>query len=62
MLVISEEAQKFVDHLINQFSENATIWYGIALKGSDAIIGTLGYNNFIKQYRSNISYDLLPQY
>ena len=58
----AEEAQKFIDHFRNRFNEKAGIRWGIALKGTSTIIGTLGYNNFAKHHRANIGYDLLPEY
>jgi ribosomal-protein-alanine N-acetyltransferase len=57
-----EEAQKFIDHFRSRFHEKAGIRWGIALKESTTIIGTLGYNNFAKHHRANIGYDLLPEH
>ena len=31
---------------------------GIALKGHNSIIGTIGFNNFTKKHRANLGYDL----
>jgi len=38
------------------------IRWGIALKGHRNIIGTIGFNNFTKQHRANIGYDLQAQF
>jgi len=32
------------------------------LKGEKIIIGTIGFNNFTKNHRANIGYDLQPEY
>jgi len=52
------EAQKFIDWFQNRFAENVGIRWGISLKGHDNIIGTIGFNNFTKQHRANIGFDL----
>ena len=38
------------------------IRWGICLEGSDRLIGTIGFNNFTKNHRANIGYDLLTEY
>jgi len=38
------------------------IRWGIALKGKTEIIGTIGFNNYTKQHRANIGYDLQKDY
>ena len=57
-LINEGEAQKFIDWFQNRFAEKAGIRWGISLKGNDNIIGTIGYNNFTKQHRANIGFDL----
>ena len=57
-LKVESGAQKFIDWFQNRFIEKAGIRWGIALKGQSNIIGTAGYNNFIKNHRANIGYDL----
>ncbi len=52
------EAQRFIDWFQNRFVEKLGIRWGISLKGSDSIIGTIGFNNFTKRHRANIGYDL----
>lgn len=56
------QAQMYLDHFRHRFKERAAIRWGMALKGDQRIIGTLGFNSFIKRHRANIGYDLLPQY
>ena len=53
-----EEAQKSIDWFQSRFENKLGIRWGIALKGEQNIIGTLGFNNFTKNHRANIGYDL----
>lgn len=53
-----QEAQKYIDWFTNRFKEKQGIRWGIALKGKENIIGTLGFNNFQKNHRANLGYDL----
>jgi ribosomal-protein-alanine N-acetyltransferase len=53
-----DEAQKFIDWFQNRFKDKLGIRWGISLKGKDSIIGTIGFNNYAKQHRANIGYDL----
>jgi [ribosomal protein S5]-alanine N-acetyltransferase len=55
------DAQKILDHFQSRYATKSGIRWGISL-GADRIIGTLGFNNFTANHRSNIGYDLLPQY
>ena len=57
-LTKKEEAQKFIDWFQNRYAEKAGIRWGISLKGQDNIIGTIGFNNFTKNHRANIGFDL----
>lgn len=52
------EAQKFIDWFKIRFTDKLGIRWGISLKGNSSIIGTVGFNNFTKQHRANIGYDL----
>ena len=52
------EAQKYLDWFKNQFKEKLGIRWGIVIKEQKHIIGTLGFNNFQKNHRANIGYDL----
>ncbi len=56
------EAQKYLDWFQSRFLEKLGIRWGIALKGSSNIIGTIGFNNFTKNHRANIGYDLQMSY
>ncbi|OLY91602.1 ribosomal-protein-alanine N-acetyltransferase [Cnuella takakiae] len=58
----AEEAQKYVDWFCSRFKEKAGIRWGIAVKGEDRIIGTIGFNNFTKKHRANLGYDLQSEY
>lgn len=56
------EAQKYLDWFSSRFAEKAGIRWGICLKGKSNIIGTVGFNNFTRQHRANLGYDLHPQF
>jgi ribosomal-protein-alanine N-acetyltransferase len=56
------DAQMIIDWFNMRFAEKAGIRWGIALKGRSNIIGTLGFNNFTKNHRANIGYDLQADY
>lgn len=57
-----QDGQKLVDWFRTRFQEGQGIRWGIALKGSEHIIGTLGFNNFTRQHRANLGYDLQTAY
>ena len=57
-LTREDEAQKYIDWFQSRFTEKTGIRWGIALKGHDNIIGTVGFNSFTQQHRANIGYDL----
>jgi ribosomal-protein-alanine N-acetyltransferase len=57
-----KDAQKLIDWFSIRFAEKAGIRWGIALKGNSNIIGTVGFNNFTKNHRANIGYDLQADY
>ena len=61
-LTKKEEAQKFIDWFQNRFNDNVGIRWGISLKGHNNIIGTIGFNNFTKNHRANIGFDLQVDY
>lgn len=56
------EAKKFIDWFHSRFKDKAGIRWGISLKGHKNIIGTIGFNNFSKQHRANIGYDLQSEF
>ena len=57
-LTHEQEAQKSIDWFQSRFKDKLGIRWGIALKGEEQIIGTLGFNNFTKLHRANIGFDL----
>ncbi len=57
-----QDGQKLVDWFSGRFREGLGIRWGIALKGSSHIIGTLGFNNYTKHHRANLGYDLQTAY
>ena len=61
-LVEEHEAQKLIDWFQNRFTENAGIRWGISLKGESNIIGTIGFNNFIRNHRANIGFDIRAEF
>lgn len=52
------EAQKLVDWFQLQFKNKSGLRWGLALKGEQKIIGTIGFNNFTKEHRANLGFDL----
>ena len=61
-LLNEQEAQKSIDWFQSRFKEKLGVRWGIALKGHENIIGTIGFNNFAKRHRANIGYDLQTQH
>lgn len=61
-LTQENEAQKLIDWFQNRFTEKAGIRWGIALKDQRNIIGTIGFNNVIKNHRANIGFDLQAEF
>ena len=51
-----------IDWFHNLYKEKAGIRWGIALKRKGNIIGTIGFNNFIKNHRANIGFDLQAKF
>ena len=61
-LKTEQEAQKTVDWFQTRFKEKLGIRWGIAIKGRQTIIGTLGFNNFTQYHRASIGYDLQKEH
>lgn len=61
-LTEENEAQKFVDWFQSRFKDKLSVRWGIALKSEKKIIGTIGFNNFTKEHRANLGYDLQKKY
>ena len=57
-----QDGQIFIDWYQKRFKEKLAIRRRIALKGNTNIIGTIGFNNFVKNHRANIGYDLQTEY
>lgn len=57
-----QDSNKFIEWYHNRFQNNLAFRWGISLKGEKIIIGTIGFNNFTKNHRANIGYDLKPEY
>ena len=57
-----KEAQKSIDWFQARFKDKLGIRWGIAIKGQENIIGTVGFNNFTKRHRANIGYDLKTEH
>ena len=57
-----QEAQKSIDWFQDRFKDKLGIRWGIAMKGQQKIIGTVGFNNFTKGHRANIGYDLQTEH
>src|SRR5690554_1721432 len=57
-----QEAQKSIDWFQARFKDKLGIRWGIAIKGQENIIGTVGFNNFTKRHRANIGYDLQTEH
>ncbi len=61
-LVEEAQAQKYLDWFRSRFHDKLGIRWGIALKDKTQIIGTIGFNNYTKNHRANIGYDLQKEY
>jgi ribosomal-protein-alanine N-acetyltransferase len=57
-----EEAQKYIDWFRARYKDRLGIRWGIRLKGNSFLIGTAGFNNYQKDHRANIGYDLHVDY
>lgn len=57
-----DEARKYVDWFYSRLKEGLGIRWGITLKDTSTIIGTLGFNNYTANHRANLGYELLPEY
>lgn len=57
------QAKKFVDFFSNNYKEKRGIRWGIERKGTNGIIGTIGFNAWIpKHKRAEIGYEIHPEY
>jgi len=56
------DGQEFIDWYKKRFEENLSIRWGITFKGNSRIIGTIGFNNFTRNHRASVGYDLQQIY
>jgi ribosomal-protein-alanine N-acetyltransferase len=57
-----QDLQKVIGLFRSRYHEKTGIRWGIALKGTENIIGTIGYNSFTQGHRASIVYALMPGY
>ena len=58
-----EQAEKLVDFFANSYSEKKGIRFGIELKQTGELIGTIGFNAWsIKHRRAEVGYEIHPSY
>lgn len=57
-----EDGQVYLDWFRNRFKDRLGIRWGIQIKGTSGIAGTIGFNNFTIRHRANIGYDLQSAY
>lgn len=56
-----EQAEKFVEFFSKNYTEKKGIRWGIEIKGSKGIIGTIGFNVWsVKHKRAEIGYEIHP--
>ena len=53
-----KEAQVYLELFESRLKRKIGIRWGIALKGRNNIIGTIGFNSFQRNHRANFAYDL----
>lgn len=56
------EAEKEIKFYQNRYKNKEGIRWGISLKGSSELIGTLGFNKIIDGHKARIGYDLQSKY
>jgi ribosomal-protein-alanine N-acetyltransferase len=57
-----EQAEAFVDFFANSYKEKRGIRWGIEIKGTQGIIGTIGFNAWSpKHRRAEIGYEIHPE-
>lgn len=58
-----EQAEAFVDFFANSYKDKRGIRWGIEIKGSKGIIGTVGFNAWsLKHRRAEIGYEIHPEH
>ncbi|MDX8365406.1 GNAT family protein [Cytobacillus sp. IB215665] len=62
-LVSIEQAKNIVNFFANNYKEKRGIRWGIQIKGTDGIIGTIGFNAWLPKYkRAEIGFEINPAY
>ena len=56
------EGQRLIDLFQTRFTNQTGIRWGISLKGTSNIIGTIGYNSYTTNHKATIGYDLQTRY
>ena len=56
------EMEKVVERIRNMYAGKTGIRWGIQLKGTANIIGTIGYYNLTDKHRGVLAYALIPEY
>ncbi|MFY0256328.1 GNAT family N-acetyltransferase [Chitinophaga sp. 30R24] len=56
------EVRKVVDLFRQRFKDKQGIRWGIALKGSQELIGMIGFNNIIPEHKATMVYALVQEY
>jgi ribosomal-protein-alanine N-acetyltransferase len=63
MPVSLEDAKIEIKYWIDYFNYKNGIYWGIARKDNNELIGSIGYTNWVKDYnRAEVSYDLAKEY
>jgi ribosomal-protein-alanine N-acetyltransferase len=56
------EGKRLIELFQTRFANQTGIRWGIALKNTTNIIGTIGYNSYITNHKATIGYDLQASY
>jgi len=57
-----KEGKVFIDWYRTRSKNRQAIRWGIVIKGTANLIGTIGFNNYTTLHRANIGYDLQSEY
>lgn len=57
-----KDCSRLITHFRSRFEAKSAIRWGIRLNDNNEIIGTVGFNSFIKKHRANLGYDLQYAY
>jgi ribosomal-protein-alanine N-acetyltransferase len=56
------DAQKTINWFKKRYLDKTGMRWGLAIKGQEGIIGTIGFNNILKDHRASIGYDLQAEH